>query len=123
MKSRFDTVAKIDTDYIGGTPLGGEFGVTAFAAAALEHDLILKKILFNGLEPAKELLVVLWVFLGEICPLPAEILGRRGLIFLDLCEIDETRNAANDLVLTVAFLACQNALDDLFVVVFACVRQ
>ena len=97
--------------------------MAAFAAAAFENELIFKKIRLYGLEPTQELFVIFWVFLRKICPLPAEILGRFGLIGFDLRKIDKARHAADDLVFTRAFLARQNAFDNFLIVVFAGVRQ
>ena len=103
-KRRFDTIAEIDADHLFRAPFGGELRMSAFAAAAFEHDLVFEKVGCHGLEPAEKLFVVFRIVLREMGPLPAEILRRLGLVLLDLAEIRKTRHAANDLVFARALL-------------------
>jgi len=97
--------------------------VPALPAAALKHDLILEKLRLNRLQPAEKLIEIFRIFLCKMRPLPAEILRRLRLVRLDLPKIGKTRNSAHDLILAVALLARQHALNDLFVVVLTSVRQ
>src|SRR5690606_24946569 len=100
-KRGFDAVAEIDADDLFGSPLGGELCMTALSAAALEYDLAFKERRCDGLEPAEELLVVFGILLGEVGPLPAEVLSSLGLVGLDLAEIGKARNTADDLIFAV----------------------
>ena len=97
--------------------------MTAFAAAAFENDFIFEKFGFDRLQPAEKLLVVFFVFLRKMRPLPAEIFGSFGFVLLDFRQIGKTRNAAHDLVFTRAFFARQNPFDDFLIFIFARIRQ
>src|SRR5436189_2820942 len=110
---RFNTVPEVDPDHVGSAPFGGEFCMTALATAAFENDLVLKKVGFDRLQPAKKLFVIFRVFLRKMRPLPAKILRRLGLVILYLFEVGKSRHAAYDLVFARALFARQYAVDDL----------
>ena len=86
-------------------------------------DFAFKKIWLDRLEPAEELVVVFRIFLREIRPLPAKILSRRGLVVLDLAQVNKPRHTANDLVFERAFLTRKHAFHDLVPVVLRGIRQ
>src|SRR6185503_15363539 len=109
----------IDANHIACSPTRGELCVTAFAAAAFQHDLVAKKFGCNGRDPTEKLFGVAFVFLCEVLPLPAESRGRGALIAFDVIEICETRNAGGDEERIRAGRAAQLALDDLAVFGFS----
>src|SRR5687768_8875327 len=88
---RFDGDAEIETDDFLCSPFRGELGVTALATAAFEHDLVLKKLGFHRLQPAKHLIGIHLVFLSKMRPLPPKIPRRFGLVLLDLIQIGKPR--------------------------------
>ena len=73
--------------------------------------------------PAEKLIVVFWVFLGKMRPLPAKILSCLGFVLLDLVEVCKSRNAAQHPIFPSTFLTRQHAFDDFFIVILARVSQ
>jgi hypothetical protein len=69
--------------------------MSAFTAAALEHDLVAKELRRHRRNPTEELFRVSFVFLGEVLPLPTETRGCRTLVALNLLEICETWNTGS----------------------------
>jgi hypothetical protein len=54
--------------------------MAAFATATFQDNLSGKKIRIYRLQPSEKLIRILWVFLGKMRPLPAEILCGFGLV-------------------------------------------
>src|ERR1700687_5954022 len=68
-KSGFHRRAKIEADDISGAPTCGQRSVSSFSASAFEHNLVLEKTWDHRRDPAKELIRVEFVTVGEVLPL------------------------------------------------------
>src|SRR4051794_19851576 len=96
MKRRFYSIAEVDSNDLFGSPFCSQLCMPAFAAAALEHDLVFEKVRLDRLQPAEKLFGVLFVFLCKMRPLPAEIGGGFGFVRFDLFELCKPGNTPND---------------------------
>src|SRR5437762_2580337 len=95
-KRGFHRRAKIDANYISGAPTCSERSVSSFSTSAFEHNLVLKKPGHHRRDPAKKLIRVEFVTVGEVLPLPAKVLSGGGFIRLKILGRRETRDAADD---------------------------
>ncbi len=73
LKSRLDRRAQIYSDHFTRAPSRCQSRMPRFAAAAFENDFIFEEFRLDGFQPAQKLLVVFFIFLSEMRPLPAEI--------------------------------------------------
>src|SRR5687767_4841385 len=79
-KRRLHGLAQIDSDNFTRAPLRGELRVTSLATTAFEHNFVAEKLRRDWRDPTKELLRILLIFLGEVPPLPTEVLSGRLLV-------------------------------------------
>src|SRR2546425_7477210 len=112
-KGGLHSSAKIDADYISGAPTCDQRSVSSFSASAFEHSLVLEKPWDHRRDPAKELIRVEFVMVGEVLPLPAKVLRRGGFVRLKILGRCETRDAADDRKSARATFATELALDNL----------
>ena len=99
---------------IGSPSAGSTIALRAsFSASAFEHNLVLEKTWDHRRDPAKELIRVEFVTVGEVLPLPAKVLSGGGFVRLKILGRCEARDAADDRICARATLATELALDNL----------
>src|SRR5687767_4949183 len=122
-KRRFDCIAQVNANNIARSPLRREQSVPSLTAATFQHHFVFKKILAHRSEPAEHLLLVSWVDLSKVLPLPAKAGGRGRFIFLNLREVREPRHPANDGKRLHAIRTLKSSFKDLVAVLFCDLAQ
>ena len=95
-KCGFDRRAEIDPDHVNRSPPGRQLRVTTLAASSFEHDLIFEKLRCDGSNPGQKLLLIPFISLSEVLPLPAKTRRSGGSIFGDSFDCGKARHAADD---------------------------
>ena len=95
-RTRLDRSAQINGDNIARSPTRNAARVPPFTAASFEHNLVVDELWRNRSNPAEKLLFILCVVMRKLCPRPAELVGGRLLIVLNVLQVSKAWDAARD---------------------------
>ena len=96
LKRGFDRVAQVNTNNVLHFPFSSQLQMSSLAATAIEHNLVLKKLRFDRIQPTEKLLSVLPIVLVELLPFPPKSGSNRGFLFVNLGQVCKSRNSAHN---------------------------
>src|SRR6266508_2810092 len=111
----FDGITQINAYYVACTPICGQLCMTTLAAAAFQHNLVLKKLGLHRRDPSQKLIRIEFVALDEMLPLPTKILGGGGFVGREVIRRAEARDTAKNRIRTLTESTRELTFDDLSV--------
>src|SRR5205823_9278998 len=111
-KGSLDRIAKIDTDDISRPKLGGQLCMSSLPTTALEDNFIFEEFAADRSNPGEKLVLVAFLELIEVLPLPTKFLGGGCFVLLHFINCDKARHAAHNGPGVITRLTVEGAFDD-----------